>query len=89
MKNPLTIHIILFVVMAVIYGFFPGGFENNFTRLDGSKKPPTFVDIMYFTSTVHSTTGFGDIIASSQLARLTTTIHMLLVFSFLILGIEL
>ena len=90
MDSPLTIHVLLFILMLIVYRFFPGGFENNFTGFtkgDVITKKPTLVDIVYYTSTVHSTTGSGDITPTSQLARFTTSLHMMLVFSFIILGI--
>ena len=88
MDNPLIIHILLFVIMIIIYKFFPGGFENHFTRSDGVKTPPTLVDVVYYVSTTHSTTGFGDIIPKTQIAKITTSVHMMLVFIIIITGLS-
>jgi len=48
----------------------------------------TRTDALYFTMTVFSTVGFGDIIATSQLTRLMVTIQMVLDLIFLGLGIR-
>lgn len=45
----------------------PGSFDGLATKVDG----------MYFAVTVMSSVGFGDIVATGQAARLTTTIHIL------------
>ncbi len=47
--------------------------------------PLTRTDALYFTVTVFTTVGFGDITATSQIARLLVTIQMLL--DLLILGV--
>ena len=47
--------------------------------------PLTRTDTLYFTVTIFSTVGFGDITAASQLARLVVTAQMLL--DLLILGL--
>lgn len=87
MDNPLVIHVILFICMLIVYKFFPGGFENHFTRSDGIKSPPTLIDVIYFTTTTHSTTGFGDIVPKTQVAKITTSVHMMLVFIIIITGL--
>jgi voltage-gated potassium channel len=48
----------------------------------------TRTDALYFTMTVFSTVGFGDITATSQLTRLMVTIQMVLDLIFLGLGIR-
>ena len=47
--------------------------------------PLTRTDVLYFTVTVFSTVGFGDIAAASQAARLVVTVQMLL--DLLVLGL--
>ena len=88
MDSQLTTHAILFAVMTLVYRFFPGGFENHFTRSDNVKSPPTLVDVIYFTTTTHATVGYGDIVPKTQLAKITTSIHMILVFICIIMGIS-
>ena len=53
--------------------------------------PPTLsrTDTLYFTVTVFSTVGFGDITAASEAARLIVTVQMLLDLLVLGLGIRL
>jgi hypothetical protein len=41
MTNPITVHVLLFVIMTILYKYIPGGFINNFTRADGIKKEPS------------------------------------------------
>jgi hypothetical protein len=52
----------------------PGQFDGLGTKVDG----------VYFAVTVMTTTGFGDIVATSQVARLVTTLHI--VFTVALLG---
>ncbi len=86
MISTLLTHGVLFIIMASVYAFSSGGFAKNFTRVNGTEKPGV-TDVIYFTATVHTTTGFGDILATTTFAKIMTTIHMVLVFSFLILGV--
>jgi voltage-gated potassium channel len=48
----------------------------------------TRTDALYFTMTIFSTVGFGDILATSQLTRLMVTVQMVLDLIFLGLGIR-
>ena len=48
----------------------------------------TRTDSLYFTVTVFATVGFGDIIATSQTARLLVTVQMILDLVVLGLGIR-
>ena len=65
----ITVFIVLF---ALLYVGLAQANPSNFTR------PLTRVSALYFTVTVLSTVGFGDIAADSDLARLIVTIQMLL-----------
>jgi hypothetical protein len=71
-----------------LYKFFPGGFENNFKRGDGSKEPVSWIDALYVSAATHTTTGFGDIVAESRAAKFVVTAHMLIVFTIVVLGIK-
>ncbi|AGE56460.1 potassium channel protein kcv [Paramecium bursaria Chlorella virus NE-JV-1] len=84
----LTIHFVVLLLFATLYKFFPGGFENNFKRGDGSKEPVSWVDAIYVSTATHTTTGFGDIVADSRAAKFAVTCHMLIVFSIVVLGIK-
>ena len=46
------------------------------------------LDALYFTVTVFATVGFGDIVATTQLARLVVTVQMILDLGVLGLGIR-
>jgi hypothetical protein len=88
MTNPITVHVILFVVMTMVYRFIPGGFQNNFTRVDGLKGDPTWMDVIYMSAVTHTTTGFGDFLPSTKTAKFCVTMHVILVFCFVILAIK-
>ena len=66
------------LVFASTYFLMSGGESSNFSqRMNRS-------DSLYFTVTTFATVGFGDITATSQLARLMVTVQMIL--DLLILG---
>lgn len=88
MTNPITVHVLLFVVMTILYKYIPGGFTSNFTRADGLKKEPSWMDVIYMSAVTHTTTGFGDFIPSTSTARFCVTMHVILVFCFVILGVK-
>ena len=48
----------------------------------------TRTDALYFTVTVFATVGFGDIVATTQLARLLVTVQMILDLGVLGLGLR-
>jgi voltage-gated potassium channel len=50
--------------------------------------PLTRTDALYFTVTVFATVGFGDIVATTQVARLVVTVQMVLDLGVLGLGIH-
>jgi hypothetical protein len=88
MTNPITVHVLLFAVMTMVYRFIPGGFQNNFTRVDGLKGDPTWMDVIYMSAVTHTTTGFGDFLPSTKTAKFCVTLHVILVFCFVILGVK-
>jgi hypothetical protein len=88
MASPITVHVILFVIMTILYKYIPGGFNNNFARTDGLKKEPTWMDVTYMSAVTHTTTGFGDFLPSTNMARFFVTLHVVLVFCFVILGVK-
>lgn len=61
------------LLFASAYVVMAGASPANF-----STHPLTRTDALYFTVTVFSTVGFGDISAASQSARLVVTVQMLL-----------
>jgi uncharacterized membrane protein len=88
MASPITVHVILFVFMTILYKYIPGGFTSNFTRADGLKKEPSWMDVLYMSAVTHTTTGFGDFLPSTNTARFCVTLHVILVFCFVILGVK-
>ena len=65
----ITVFIVLF---ALLYVGLAQANPANFTR------PLDRVSALYFTVTILSTVGFGDIVADSDIARLMVTVQMLL-----------
>ena len=55
------------------------------TQVDSFTQPMNKVGAMYFTVTVFSTVGFGDITAKTDLARTLVTLQM--IFSLVVLGL--
>ena len=88
MTSPITVHVLLFVVMTILYKYIPGGFTSNFTRADGIKKEPSWMDVIYMSAVTHTTTGFGDFLPSTNAARFCVTLHVILVFCFVILAVK-
>jgi voltage-gated potassium channel len=76
----------VFSVMTFAAGYYvmhvadPGSFTDQ---------PLTRTDTLYFTVTVLSTVGFGDITAVSQTARVAVTVQMVLNLVFLGVGVKL
>jgi voltage-gated potassium channel len=62
----------LLVVFAATYSVVDAGHEGSFSE------PMSRTDCLYFTVTVFSTVGFGDITARSELARVLVTIQMII-----------
>jgi hypothetical protein len=45
-------------------------------------------DVLYFSATVHTSVGFGDIVPKTPLAKAIVTMHMLLSFAATLLILE-
>lgn len=71
------------LLFAASYFLMAQADENSF-----SAHPLTRTDTLYFTVTVFSTVGFGDISAASQAARLLVVVQMILDLLVLGLGIR-
>ena len=56
--------------------------------LSGLSKDPfeRFVGIVYYVSTVVTTTGYGDIVATSTRARIIIILYMICMFSILVIN---
>jgi hypothetical protein len=73
----ITFPLVIFLFAATYYGMSradPHSFNEVITRTDA----------VYFTVTVFATVGFGDIVATSQAARITVTVQM--VVDLLLIG---
>ena len=89
MTSPITVHVIFFSFMTIVYRLFPGGFEKHFKYSDDTKKgPATWIDILYYNATVYSTVGYGDVIPITSLAKCAAIFQMIVVFSLVVLGVK-
>jgi voltage-gated potassium channel len=70
------------LIFASTYFLMSGGGSSNFSQ------SMTRTDALYFTVTTFATVGFGDITATSQLARLIVTFQMILDLAILGLGLR-
>jgi voltage-gated potassium channel len=68
----LAISVPLFVLLFAVVYFLMAG-----SQPDAFAEPLTRLDALYFTVTVLTTVGFGDIVARTELARALATIQML------------
>ena len=65
----LPLYLVLFAAGHYLLGQNqPGGYSQPLTRMDA----------LYFTVTVFATVGFGDIVPTSEIARIVTTVQMVL-----------
>ena len=74
-------HAIILIVFSSIYK------TMDFTKHFTVDKPLTGVHPIYYAVTVSSSTGFGDITPRTTIARVITTLHMLLAWGTTILVI--
>lgn len=65
--------IITLVMMFIIYSLF---FSYNKNHFNGAED---LYDIWYFTTTTHSTCGYGDITPKTKLMKLIVSCHQMLV----------
>jgi voltage-gated potassium channel len=78
-----TITPLFLILFAATYYLMSNDDPSNF-----GLQSLTRTDALYFTVTVFSTVGFGDIVATSQTARLAVTVQMILDLLILGLGIR-
>jgi voltage-gated potassium channel len=76
------------VVPLFLLLFASAYFAMSATSPASFSRPLTSTDSLYFTVTVFSTVGFGDILATSQTAELAVTVQMILNLLFLGLGVR-
>lgn len=74
-------------VHAAVVGFIAFYWSLSDQRPGAFSEPLSKVDAAYFTAGVFSTTGFGDIVARSQQARLAVALQMGLGFAAVVVGI--
>jgi uncharacterized membrane protein len=79
-------HVLVLAAFWSVYQLLPGGFSANFNipgnlrMMDGTYGGAGPLDAAYYAVVIHATVGFGDVYATTWLARATTMAHIL--FSF-------
>jgi uncharacterized membrane protein len=74
----IKLHAVIFTIFTALYWLMD--FKKHF-----GTDPK---DILYFSATVHSTVGFGDITPKTQAAKTVVTLHMVLSFIATLLVLE-
>ncbi len=76
-KHPRMKAVILFFIALVILGVF------LFSHLEDW----SFVDSLYFTVATLTTVGYGDLVPTTDIAKIIATIYMVLVVPMILVGI--
>lgn len=76
-KYILLYHVVILIIFGLIYSTID--FKKHFNCPD---KKPNALTPLYFAVTAHTTTGYGDITATSNTARTLVMTHMLLAWMF-------
>ena len=74
------IYIVFFIINIILMKTKPDNWKNL-----GCDNNCVWSDAFYFTTATHSSIGFGDVVPKGKWVRTMTSIHMLLVFIFIIL----
>lgn len=78
-RAPIVYQAIVFGVFFGAYVMMPGGFETQFNVPSPTKKM-TVADVVYYTTVVHTTAGFGDIYPVTFYGRCVVAAHLGCVF---------
>lgn len=80
-RVPLIYHALVFGAFFGVYMVMPGGFEKHFNVPTNSEnRKMSVADVIYYTTVVHSTAGFGDIYPLTNYARAAVSLHLGLAF---------
>ena len=71
--NVVLNHIIAIIVFFVIYSILYAINKKNFQAAKG------YLDMFYFTTTTQSSTGYGDIVPTTNVAKITVSIHHIVI----------
>lgn len=77
-SSKLMYHALVFGAFFGLYMVMPGGFNKNFNS--PGKATMTVADVIYYTFTVHTSTGFGEFTPMSFYSRCVVAAHMGLAF---------
>ena len=78
-RLPIMYQALVFGAFFGAYLMMPGGFESNF-NVPAPTKKMTIADVVYYTSVVHTTAGFGDIYPITFYGRCVVAAHLGFVF---------
>ena len=81
--RPILIIFAILMDLAILVCAFTAAYYTFGGLRGGIPKIQTHIDALYFTMTILSTVGFGDVVAVSQQAKLLVTVQMTLDFSYL------
>ena len=81
------LQIITFSIFLIIYFILMVYFPECWEGLPESDIYTLF-DAFYFTTATHTSIGYGDITPKTRKLRLITSIHMLIVFSLILVSID-
>jgi len=71
--NVVINHVIAIIIFFVIYSILFTMNKKNFEAAHG------YLDMLYFTTTTQSSTGYGDIVPTTTLAKITVMMHQIVV----------
>jgi len=78
LHNVLINHIITIIVFFAIYNVLQSYDKSCFSGTNGC-----WIDMLYFTTTTHSTTGYGDIVPTNKLSKIVVSIHQLIIIALM------
>lgn len=71
-QNYLLNHVFAIIIFISLYSI---AFYNDKTSFNGAKN---YLDIIYFTTTTHSSAGYGDITANTPYTKIIVIFHQLI-----------
>jgi len=76
LKYILIFNVISIVVFSIIYSYMP---PNNFIKSINSVNKLTYLDFLFYATTIQCTVGLPDITASTDLAKKIVLVHQIIV----------
>lgn len=73
--------IVVYLIMIVIFSLIYYNINTDHMYYASNCNPDSYIDHLYFSTTVSSTVGFGDILPRSPLAKTIVMIHELCIIA--------